>query len=72
MSETERPQPTNRGISFSMSVVLPLPDQPAKPKIFMGRNLYQEHLATGERQHDGEDPAHQRIGEAPAAVLGAK
>src|SRR6185295_267850 len=34
MSDTRSPPPTKRGISFSMSVVLPLPDQPANPKIF--------------------------------------
>src|SRR5690242_3269398 len=34
MSETRSPRWTKRGISFSISVVLPLPDQPAKPKIF--------------------------------------
>ena len=39
MSDTRSPPPTKRGISFSMSVVLPLPDQPAKPKIFTGAIL---------------------------------
>ena len=37
MSETRRPCFTKRGMSFSTSVVLPLPDQPAKPKIFIRR-----------------------------------
>src|ERR1043165_8082147 len=34
MSDTRSPPPTKLGISFSMRVVFPLPDQPAKPKIF--------------------------------------
>jgi len=34
ISDTRRPCATKRGISRSMSVVLPLPDQPAKPNTF--------------------------------------
>jgi hypothetical protein len=34
MSDTRSPRLTKRGINFSISVVLPLPDHPAKPKIF--------------------------------------
>src|ERR671937_402611 len=40
MSDTRSPEPAKRGMSFSMSVVLPLPDQPAKPKTFT-RRFYQ-------------------------------
>jgi hypothetical protein len=35
MSETRSPRAAMRGMSFSIKVVLPLPDQPAKPKIFI-------------------------------------
>jgi hypothetical protein len=37
ISDTRSPAPTKRGISFSIRVVLPLPDHPAKPKIFTRR-----------------------------------
>src|SRR6185436_10596021 len=37
-------------------------------KVFMRPpNLYQNHLAAGEGEHDREDATHQRVGEAPAA-----
>src|SRR6266571_8212974 len=35
MSDTFRPRSTKRGMSCSISVVLPLPDHPANPNIFI-------------------------------------
>src|SRR5580765_7708525 len=40
MSDTRSPRRTKRGISFSISVVLPLPDQPAKPNTFICGRFY--------------------------------
>src|SRR5436190_13491877 len=36
ISDTRRPRRDKIGISFSINVVLPLPDQPAKPIVFIG------------------------------------
>src|SRR5262245_22871982 len=40
MSETLSPRCVKRGISFSISVVLPLPDQPANPNTFICGRFY--------------------------------
>src|SRR5205085_3888982 len=74
MSDTRSPRSTKRGISFSMSVVFPLPDQPAKPKVFMRRksSLHQHHFRAGQREHQREHPPDHGVGEPAAAVLGAE
>src|SRR3954471_588763 len=73
MSDTLMPCCVKRGISFSISVVLPLPDQPAKPKVFMrAAMLHQHHLAARDGKHRRQESANDRIGESPAAVFSAQ
>src|SRR5262245_931881 len=54
-------------MSFSMSVVLPLPDQPAKPKIFMPGAFYRPAAALLSDHHVGS--LDDRVGAVAALEL---
>ena len=66
MSDTRSPRCTKRGMSCSISVVLPLPDQPAKPK-----SLHLGFRQGGNHDRAGEDPDRRRR-RAVAGVVTAK
>src|SRR5262249_25959349 len=64
--DTLRPPPTMNGISCSMRVVLPLPDPPAKPKIFISVILVPvERDGLDQGAHGEARPQGKLLGRAP-------